>query len=93
LRFNVKNKDMWDFTSNLPSNSFDHDRTSFDSNRLIAEDTIRVDEHSHLTITRKVKNVFPVVVGDTRIKRCQLLLFTLPTIIYNKMLSGLMNNE
>jgi hypothetical protein len=56
---------MWDFTSNLPSHSFDHDRTSFDSNRLIAVDTIRVDEHSRLTFTKKVKNVFPIVVGDT----------------------------
>jgi hypothetical protein len=84
---------MWDFTSNLPSHSFDHDRTSFDSNRLIAVDTIRVDEHSRLTFTKKVKNVFPIVVGDTRRKRRQLLLFTLPTIIYNKILRGSINNE
>jgi hypothetical protein len=93
LRFNVKKEDIWVFTSNLLSHSFDDDRTSFDSNRLIAVDTISVDEHSRLTITKKVKNVFPIVVGDARIKRCQLLLFTLPTIIYNKMLSGSINNE
>ena len=47
---------MWDFTSNLPSHSFDHDRTSFDYNRLIAVDTIRVDEHSHLTFKSNLSN-------------------------------------
>ena len=47
------------------STSLDDDRTCFDSNRLIAVDTIRVDEHSRLTFTKKVKNVFPIVVGDT----------------------------
>jgi CheY-like chemotaxis protein len=65
LRFNVKKDDISHFTSYLPSQSFDGDRTSFDSNRLIAVDTIRVDEHSRLTFTKKVKNVFPIVVGDT----------------------------
>lgn len=47
---------MWDFTSNLPSHSFDHDRTSFDYNRLIAVDTIRVDEHSRLTFKSNLSN-------------------------------------
>ena len=84
---------MWDFTSNLTCHSIDHDITSFDSNRLVAVDTIRVDEHSRLTFTKKVKNVFPIIVGDTRRKRYQLLLFTLLTIIYNKMLRSSMNNE
>jgi CheY-like chemotaxis protein len=65
LRFNAKNDDIVYFTSDSPSYSFDGDRTSFDSNRLIAVDTIRVDEHSRLTFTKKVKNVFPIVVGDT----------------------------
>ena len=46
------------------SSSFD-DRTSFDSNRLIVVDTIRIDEHSRLTFTKKVKNVFPIMTGDT----------------------------
>jgi CheY-like chemotaxis protein len=46
------------------SSSFD-DRTSFDSNRLIVVDTIRVDEHSRLTFTKKVKNAFPIMAGDT----------------------------
>jgi CheY-like chemotaxis protein len=65
LRFNVKKDDISHFTSDSPSRSFDGDRTSFDSNRLIAVDTIRVDVHSRLTLTKKIKNVFPIVVGDT----------------------------
>ena len=66
MRFNVKKDYISHFTSDTPSHSFDDDnRTSFDSNRLIAVDTIRVDEHSRLTFTKKVKNVFPIVVGDT----------------------------
>ena len=65
MRFNTKNDDISYFTSNSPSPSFDDDRTSFDSNRLIAVDTIKVDALSRLTLTKKVKNVFPIVVGDT----------------------------
>src|SRR5919107_2406707 len=65
LRFNAKQDDISHFTSDSSSHSFDDDRTSFDSNRLIAVDTIRVDQHSRLTFTKKVKNVFPIVVGDT----------------------------
>jgi CheY-like chemotaxis protein len=65
LRFNAKNDNIYHFTSDSSSHSFDNDKTSFDSNRLIAVDTIRVDEHSRLTFTKKVKNVFPIVVGDT----------------------------
>ena len=64
LRFNAKNDDISNFTSNSPSPSFDNAKTSFDSNRLIAVDTIRVDEHSRLTLTKKVKNVFPIMAGD-----------------------------
>ena len=30
------------------------------SSRMIVIDTIRIDEHSHLTYTKKVKSVFPV---------------------------------
>ncbi len=65
MRFNAKNDDISHFTSDSPSYSFDDDRTSFDSNRLIAVDTIRVDEHSRLTFTKKVKNIFPILAGDT----------------------------
>jgi CheY-like chemotaxis protein len=65
LRFNAKQDDISHFTSDSSSHSFDADRTSFDSNRLIAVDTIRVDVHSRLTLTKKIKNVFPIVVGDT----------------------------
>jgi CheY-like chemotaxis protein len=64
LRFNAKNDNISNFTSNSPSPSFDNAKTSFDSNRLIAVDTIRLDEHSRLTPTKKVKNVFPIMAGD-----------------------------
>jgi FixJ family two-component response regulator len=37
----------------------------FDSNRLITIDTISVDEHSRLTLTRKLKKVLPVIPKDT----------------------------
>ena len=49
--------------SDLSSPSFDS-RTSFDSNRLNVVDTIAFDEHSRLTFTKKIKNVFPIVAGD-----------------------------
>ncbi|MDQ3838345.1 MAG: response regulator [Thermoproteota archaeon] len=65
LRFNAKNDDISHFTSDSHFHSLDDDRASFNSNRFIAVDTIRVDEHSRLTFTKKVKNVFPIVVGDT----------------------------
>jgi CheY-like chemotaxis protein len=45
--------------------SFDDNQITFDSNRLIVVDTIRVDEHSRLTFTKKVKNVLPIIAGDT----------------------------
>lgn len=38
---------------------------SFDINRLIAIDTIRIDDHVRLTLTRKVRHVFPINAGDT----------------------------
>jgi CheY-like chemotaxis protein len=54
LRFNVKK------TSNLDSFS-----SLFDINRLITIDTTRVDDHSRLTLTRKIKKVLPVMSKDT----------------------------
>ena len=33
-------------------------------NRIIAIDTIKLDEHSRLTLTRSVKDVFPIEPGD-----------------------------
>jgi CheY-like chemotaxis protein len=38
--------------------------SSFDPNRLIAVDTIRVDDHVRLTLTRKVRHIFPINAGD-----------------------------
>jgi CheY-like chemotaxis protein len=58
LRFNVNKEDISHFTSDSSSHSFD-------SNRFIVVDTIEVDEHSRLTFTKKVKNVFPIQAGDT----------------------------
>jgi CheY-like chemotaxis protein len=65
LRFNAKKEDLSHFASDSSSISLDDNQTSFDSNRLIVVDTIRVDEHSRLTFTKKVKNVFPIVAEDT----------------------------
>jgi CheY-like chemotaxis protein len=33
-------------------------------NRIVAIDTIKLDEHSRLTLTKSVKNVFPIEPGD-----------------------------
>ena len=37
----------------------------FDINRLITIDTTSVDDHSRLTLTRKIKKVLPVMPKDT----------------------------
>jgi CheY-like chemotaxis protein len=69
LRFNAKKDDKSHFNSDTNSYSFydydDENRTSFDSNRLIVVDTIKVDEHSRLTFTKEVKNIVPILAGDT----------------------------
>ena len=39
--------------------------SSFDSNRLITVDTISVDDHSRLTITKKLKKVLSIKPKDT----------------------------
>ena len=38
---------------------------TFDTDRLIAIDTISVDDHSRLTLTRKLKKVLPIMPKDT----------------------------
>lgn len=63
LHFNVKKEDMSHFELDWSSHSLDS-RTSFDSNRLNVVDTIALDEHSRLTFTKKIKNVFPIMAGD-----------------------------
>ena len=50
---------------NQASEGFLSTGNSFDINRLIAIDTIRVDDHVRLTLTRKVRHVFPISAGDT----------------------------
>ncbi len=47
-------------TSNLDSFS-----SFFNINRLISIDTISVDDHSRLTLTRKIKKVLPIMPKDT----------------------------
>ena len=65
MRFNANKEDISHFALDSSSSSFDDNQTSLDSNRLIVVDTIRVDEHSRLTFTKKVKNIFPILAGDT----------------------------
>jgi CheY-like chemotaxis protein len=54
LRFNTKKTSNLDSFSNL-----------FDINRLITIDTTSIDDHSRLTLTRKIKKVLPVMPKDT----------------------------
>jgi CheY-like chemotaxis protein len=71
LRFNAKNDGKSSSGSNSFPNPNDNTSTSttnpaFDfNNRLIAIDTIKMDENSRLTFTKKVKGVFPIRSGDT----------------------------
>jgi hypothetical protein len=65
LRFNVKSHEE-DTEDKLHSFNYTFNESQdFHANRLIVIDTIRVDEHSRLTLTKKVKNVLPIVSGDT----------------------------
>jgi CheY-like chemotaxis protein len=41
-----------------------YNMSNFDPNRLIAVDTIKVDDHVRLTLTRKVRHIFPINAGD-----------------------------
>ena len=65
MRFNAKGPEE-DTVNNLHLSSYVFNESNdFHANRLIVIDTIKVDEHSRLTLTKKVKNVFPVFSGDT----------------------------
>ena len=44
---------------------FDMHLKNFDLNRLLVIDSIRVDEHSRLTVTKRMKDVLPIMAGDT----------------------------
>jgi CheY-like chemotaxis protein len=71
LRFNAKNDGKSSSGSNSFPNPNDNISTTtinpaFEFNsRLIAVDTIKMDENSRLTFTKKVKGVFPIRSGDT----------------------------
>ena len=54
MHFNAKKESKFNSYSN-----------SFDINRLITIDTISVDDHSRLTLTRKLKKVLPILPNDT----------------------------
>jgi CheY-like chemotaxis protein len=58
LHFNksIKNKD-W-------NGSFDNRLETYDKNNVIAIDTLRVDDHSRLTLTKRFRNIFPIESGD-----------------------------
>lgn len=58
MTFNAKNEDPAII-------NHDDGLKSLESARLIAIDTIRIDEHSRLTFTKKVKKVFPMAPQDT----------------------------
>jgi CheY-like chemotaxis protein len=49
---------------NLLAEVIINNMSSFDPNRLIAVDTIKVDDHVRLTLTRKVRHIFPINAGD-----------------------------
>lgn len=58
MTFNAKNEDPAII-------NHDDGLKSLESARMIAIDTIRIDEHSRLTFTKKVKKVFPMLPQDT----------------------------
>ena len=58
LTFNAKNEDPAII-------NHDDGLKSLESARMIAIDTIRIDEHSRLTFKKKVKKVFPMLPQDT----------------------------
>lgn len=64
MRFNVKRIQEKFLERNLLADSLNKIR-NFDANRLVVIDSIRVDEHIRLTITKRVKDVFPLMAGDT----------------------------
>jgi CheY-like chemotaxis protein len=57
LRFNGKRR--------IEDEPFDMHLKNFDLNRLLVIDSIRVDEHSRLTVTKRMKDVLPIMAGDT----------------------------
>jgi CheY-like chemotaxis protein len=65
LRFNVKKTIKENFSgTNILADSLNNIR-NFDADRLVVIDSLRVDEHMRLTITKKVKAILPLMVGDT----------------------------
>jgi CheY-like chemotaxis protein len=65
LHFNAERKIREDpFGNELLSLSSDKLK-DFDNKRLVLVDSVRVDEHSRLTLTKRVREVYPIVAGDT----------------------------
>jgi hypothetical protein len=55
---NKKLKEAYAFISNSV-------QKDYNSDKLLVVGTIKVDEHSRLTLSKKIKNVFPIYSGDT----------------------------
>ena len=55
MHFNAKN----------PGDVYSIATPSFESNRLIAIDTLIIDDHSRLTLTRNLKKILPIMPKDT----------------------------
>jgi CheY-like chemotaxis protein len=54
-----------DVTYDEATPSLEEMNITTDANQLIAIDTIKIDDHSRFTLTKRIKNVFPVQIGDT----------------------------
>ena len=57
MRFNGKRR--------IEDEPFDMHLKNLDLNRLLVIDSIRVDEHSCLTVTKRMKDVLSIMAGDT----------------------------
>lgn len=62
MRFNEKKGQ-----NDLTSTSFpEHGKImDFDTNRLVIIDTLKVDGNARLTLTKRVRDIFPIMIGDT----------------------------
>lgn len=65
MRFNAKKGQNEPSTASFSENyPFDKIK-NFDTNRLIAIDTLKVDGNARLTLTKRIRDIFPIMIGDT----------------------------
>ena len=50
--------------SDLPSDRATNVTSNYRYNKLIAIDTVKIDEHSRFTFTKRIKKLFPIEPGD-----------------------------